>query len=579
MIAPKIANFLPDNEPAHLQSYNEDALAFHQGLDSYCPQRLEQVIEMAVHQYGDLPLLTTALPNGLSATLSFVEVETASANLARYFREVLKLEAGSVVAVQSPNCISYIVCLLGILRAGLVLSNVNPLYTEHETRHQLQDSGAKVLIGCTVFAETVDTAIADTDVQHVLAVSLTDFFPKWRRKALDFLLNKVKGISRPLRVPHVPIEQAICEGATLDHPVEAYTQNLDASRDTVYQYSGGTTGASKGVRLTEAGLITNIDQFVALAPGLRDMERETMVLALPVYHVFGLLASIMSIRHGVHIVLIPSPRPLSNLKAAFAKFKPKLFPGVNTLFAKLMEEPWFKDNPPELSLTISGAAALDPIVGDRWCKMTGARVIEGYGMTEATTLLSINPPDERTKPGSAGLPLPGTQVAILKNDNTFASPGEIGEIVAKGPQIMSGYLNRPDATKASQFGGWMRTGDIGKLDHEGYLHIVDRAKDMVLVGGFNVFPNEVDEVLNACPGVLEAASAGITKGACEEELHAFVVRRDDRLSAEDISRHAARYLTGYKRPRKVHFVDELPKSPIGKILRRELKENYSAQDA
>ncbi len=576
MIASKLATRPYDNEPSHLKSYNQEAMEFHMGLEDYRPQRLEQILEQATRTYAEDPLLTTALPNGMSTTLSFTQVEAASAGLAHYFRDVLKLETGDVVAIQSPNCISYIIALLGILRAGLILSNVNPLYTEHETRHQLRDSGAKVLIGSTVFADTVEKAVEGTGVEHVIAVSLTDFFPPLKRACVDFLLNRVKHVARPLGVPHVRLEQAIKQGSACTAEVSDYTRALNPDRDTIYQYSGGTTGASKGVRLTEAGLVTNIDQFLALAPGLREMERETMVLALPVYHVFGLLASVMSIQHGVHIVLIPSPRPLSNLKAAFAKFQPKLFPGVNTLFAKLMEEPWFKANPPELSLTISGAAALDPVVGENWCEMTGAKVIEGYGMTEATTLLSMNPPDERTKPGSAGLPLPGTQIAILKDDQTFAAPDEIGEIVAQGPQIMSGYLNRPDETRASQFGGWMRTGDIGKLDEQGYLHIVDRAKDMVLVGGFNVFPNEVDEVLNACPGVLEAASAGIAKGACEEELHAFVVRRDMSLSTEDVSGHCAQYLTGYKRPRKVHFVEELPKSPIGKILRRELKESYSA---
>jgi long-chain acyl-CoA synthetase len=280
---------------------------------------------------------------------------------------------------------------------------------------------------------------------------------------------------------------------------------------------------------------------------------------------------VIALRNGVHVVLAPSPRPLSNLKKAFEKFRPSLFPGVNTLFAKLMEEPWFKASPPELKLTISGAAALDPLVGQRWREMTGSEIIEGYGMTEATTLLAINPPDARKRPGSAGLVLPGTEVAILMDDGTFGGVGDVGEIVAKGPQLMSGYLHRPEETQASFIGEWMRTGDIGVLDADGYLRIVDRAKDMVLVGGFNVFPNEVDEVLNACPGVLEAASAGIPVGGSEEELHAFVVRRDPSLTAADVLAHCSRELTGYKRPRKIHFVDELPKSPIGKILRRELR--------
>jgi long-chain acyl-CoA synthetase len=296
-----------------------------------------------------------------------------------------------------------------------------------------------------------------------------------------------------------------------------------------------------------------------------------MLLALPVYHVFGLFASVIALRHGVHIVLVPSPRPLSNLKKSFERFRPDIFPGVNTLFAKLMEEPWFRQNPPRLSLTISGAAALDPVIGKRWREMTSAQVIEGYGMTEATTLLTINPPDGRERPGTAGLPLPGTDIRILLDDRQFGKTGDVGEVVVRGPQLMSGYLRRPDETAAAYVDGWMRTGDIGSIDSDGYLKIVDRAKDMVLVGGFNVFPNEVDEVLNACPGVLEAASVGIQVANSDEELHAFVVRRQAGLTAEDVLAYCGQHLTGYKRPRKVRFVDELPKSPIGKILRRELR--------
>lgn len=558
-------------EPPHLRRYNAEATAFHRGLPDYTPMRLEEIIRSAVQLQGNKPFLTTSLPNGLSATLTFAEVDQHAANLARYFREVLKLEAGTVVAVQSPNCISYVVCLLGILRAGLVLSNVNPLYTETETRRQLRDCGAEVLIGSTLFADAIDAAPQGTSVKHVLSVSLTDFFPGLKRHVLGVMLRRVKHLERPLKCAHVTLRDALAQGAKFSHPVEAYTNDLPDDRDSIYQYSGGTTGTSKGVRLSFAGLVTNIDQFVSLVPKLEKMQGTTMLLVLPVYHVFGLFASVIALRYGVHVVLAPSPRPLSNLKRSFDKFRPDIFPGVNSLFAKLMEEPWFKDNPPSLPLTISGAAALDPVIGQRWREMTGTEVIEGYGMTEATTLLTINPPDARERPGTAGLPLPGTEIAILLEDGRFGGAGEVGEIVAKGPQLMSGYLRRPEETSAAFTQGWMRTGDIGQIDKDGYLKIVDRAKDMVLVGGFNVFPNEVDEVLNACPGVLEAASAGIKAAHSEEELHAFVVRRDASLTTEDVLAHTARQLTGYKRPRKVHFVDELPKSPIGKILRRELR--------
>jgi len=560
----------PGEAALHAHSYNPEASAFHAAISGYSPERLEAIIGHAATAFGNEPYLTTALPNGLSATLSFANVAEQSANLARYLREDLGLQPGAVVAIQSPNCISYVVCLLGILRAGLVLSNVNPLYTETETRRQLRDCKAQALIGSEVFSDTIDRAVAGTGVAHVISVSLTDFFPALKRSGLDFVLRRIKKLERPLNVAHVTLRHALQRGSKHSVPVGSYTEQLNDGRDAIFQYSGGTTGTSKGVRLSVAGLVTNIDQFVSLSPSLASMRGQSMLLVLPVYHVFGLFASVIALRHGVRLVLAPSPKPLSNLKACFEKFQPTIFPGVNTLFAKLMEEPWFVANPPKLNLTISGAAALDPSIGKRWREMTGSEVIEGYGMTEATTLLTVNPADARHRPGTAGVPLPGTQVRILLDDGRFGLPGEVGEIVAKGPQLMAGYLHRPEETAAAFRDGWMRTGDIGVLDDEGYLKIVDRAKDMVLVGGFNVFPAEVDEVLNACPGVLEAASVGIKKENSEEELVAFVVRRDPGLDEASVLQFCGQQLTGYKRPRKVHFVEELPKSPIGKILRREL---------
>jgi long-chain acyl-CoA synthetase len=571
MLARDLTSALPVSQPPHLKAYNDEAHAFHASLAGYVPMKLEEIMRLAASSYADMPFLTTSLPNGMSTTLTFEDVEQQSANLARYFREVLKLEAGTVVAVQSPNCIGYVVSLLAILRAGLVLSNVNPLYTESETRRQLRDCKAEVLIGSVLFAETIDAAISGTEVKHVIALSLGDFFPAVKRSLLDVMLRHVKRMETRLECQHVSLQKAIELGSRHAAPVSSYTDSLPVNRDSIYQYSGGTTGTSKGVRLTEAGLVTNIDQFVSLSPELATMRGRTMLLVLPVYHVFGLFASVIALRYGVHVVLAPSPRPLSNLKKTFEKFEPTLLPGVNTLFSKLMDEPWFREDPPQLALTISGAAALDPNIRKRWCAMTSTRIVEGYGMTEATTLLTINPPDARERPGTAGLPLPGTEIAILMEDGSFGVAGDIGEIVARGPQLMNGYLHRPDETAASFVNGWMRTGDIGTLDADGYLTIVDRAKDMVLVGGFNVFPNEVDEVLNACPGIVEAASAGIKVANSEEELHAFVVRRDSGLTAQDVISHCAQHLTGYKRPRVVHFVDELPKSPIGKILRRELR--------
>tara|TARA_R110002051_G_scaffold210865_2_gene276332 strand:- start:411 stop:2153 length:1743 start_codon:yes stop_codon:yes gene_type:complete len=568
-----VSQFAPvpfEDQPAP-EFYNPEAAAFHSGLGKYIPRRVEKLIEEAAEGFGKDPFLTTALPNGASATLNFAEVEKHSANLARYLREELKLEKGDVVALQAPNCISNVLAMLGVLRAGLVLTNVNPMYTAHETRRQLRDAQAKVLITSSLFPEMTEDAVNMTGVEAVISLSLTDFFSPVKKAVMDFVLQHVKKMGRPLKLENVSMAEALKKGAMHAVPMSAYAADRDASDDAIFQYSGGTTGVSKGVRLTEAGVVTNVEQFASLSPHMIDAPGQTMLLVLPVYHVFGMFSSIIALRNAAHLVLVPSPKPLSNLKAAFRKFRPNAFPGVSTLFAKLMDEKWFYENPPQLTLTISGAMALNPDVRKEWTGLTGSSVIEGYGMTETTTLISMNPPDTRARIGSVGMPLPGTGVSILRDDGSFAAPGEIGEIAVAGPQVMAGYLGRPETTSAAFHAGWMKTGDVGYLDDDGFLYLVDRMKDMLLVGGFNVFPNEVDAVLAEHPGIAEAAVAGVSDGRAGDTMHAFVVRRDPDLTAAEVQAHCAGCLTGYKRPRAVHFVDELPKSPIGKVVRRELR--------
>ncbi|WP_340692666.1 AMP-binding protein [Hyphomonas sp.] len=558
------------------QFYNPEAASFHSDIGNYVPRRIETLMEEAAGRFGKEPFLTTALPNGASATLSYSDVEKHSANLARYLRDELKLEKGAVVAIQSPNCISNVLAMLAVLRAGLVLTNINPLYTAYETRRQLRDAKAVVLITSSLFPDATEEALQGTHVGTVITLSLTDFFSPVKKATMDFVLQHVKKMGRPLKIANVPMCEALKRGAKHATPVATYAPDRDADEDAIYQYSGGTTGVSKGVRLTEAGVVTNVEQFASLSPHMIDAPGQTMLLVLPVYHVFGMFSSIIALRNAAHLVLVPSPKPLSNLKAAFRKFRPNAFPGVSTLFAKLMDEKWFYENPPQLTLTISGAMALSPAVRKEWTGLTGSSVIEGYGMTETTTLISINPPDARTRIGSVGLPLPGTGVSILRDDGSFASPGETGEIAVAGPQVMAGYLGRPETTSATFHDDWMKTGDVGYLDDDGFLYLVDRLKDMLLVGGFNVFPNEVDAVLAEHPGIAEAAVAGVSDGNAGDTMHAFVVRRDPELTAAEVQAHCAGFLTGYKRPRAVHFVDELPKSPIGKVVRRELRARVSS---
>lgn len=537
------------------------------------PGRLHEKIIVAQEKYADHPFLTTALPTGHTETTDFKTAIKSAQALAHYLRQDLGYQQGDVVAIQSPNCTSYIVSMLGVFLAGLTLTNINPLYTAAETRRQLKDSQARCLIGSTIFSEMMEDAIEGTNVDQVIAVSVTDFFSPVTRSVLNFLLRKVKKLDRAFEGSHRTLNDILAKAPAPDAANFDYVAPLDPNRDTIYQYSGGTTGVSKGVRLTENGLMSNITQFAGACPSLLTTPNQSMLLALPVYHVFGMLASVIAITNGGHLVLIPNPRPLTNMKAAFKKFQPDIFPGVNTLFEKLLEEDWFDEYGACIKTTISGAAALHDHTAKNWMKSTGSNIVEGYGMTEATTLIAVRDHSKSKTPGSAGRPLPGTEIGILHNDAVTNAPNLVGEILISGPQIMQGYLGRDQETQSAYLGDWFKTGDMGRFDDAGELHIVDRCKDMVLVGGFNVFPNEIDAVLATCPGVGEAASAGIRVDSASEELHAFVVAQDPDLSAETVIAHCRNNLTGYKVPRCVHFIDELPKNPIGKILRRKLQEH------
>ncbi|MEL7111480.1 MAG: AMP-binding protein [Pseudomonadota bacterium] len=534
--------------------------------------RLHEKVSTALNEFADHPFLTTALPTGHAQTTDFKTAIGSAQKLANYLRDDLGYAEGDVVAIQSPNCTSYIVAMLGVFLAGLTLTNVNPLYTAAETRRQLKDSGARCLIGSTIFSEMMEEAIEGTHVDQVIAVSVTDFFPGLTRHVLNFLLRTVKKLDRPFQGPHVDLTEILAKAPNQVELDVSRVADLAPDRDTIYQYSGGTTGVSKGVRLTEQGLMSNIAQYTLACPDLLHTQRQTMLLALPVYHVFGLLASVIAITNGGHLVLIPNPRPLTNMKPAFKKFKPDIFPGVNTLFEKLLEEDWFLEHGTSIKNTISGAAALHDHVAEKWKAATGSNIVEGYGMTEATTLIAIRDHAKSTATGAAGTALPGTEIGILQNDAVTQSPDIIGEIVVSGPQVMKGYLGREQETESAYHGDWFKTGDMGRFDANGELHIVDRCKDMVLVGGFNVFPNEVDGILGTCPGLAEAASAGIKSETGGEALHAFVVKQDPTLTESAVLEHCRAHLTGYKVPRKVHFIDELPKNPIGKILRRKLQD-------
>ncbi|MEO0399205.1 MAG: AMP-binding protein [Pseudomonadota bacterium] len=532
---------------------------------------IETLMENAVAAYGDAPFVTTVLPNGANATLSFKEVATASRDFAAYLQSVVKLPKGAVIAVQAPNCIAYTVAMIGVLRAGFILSNVNPLYTAKETRQQLEDCGAQAIIFADLFGDQIETATDGRDDIHLIKVSVTDFFPPLKKAVLDAALKYVRRLVPAMNKPHTNFLAALKQGRG-----HAFSPpSAEAANDTTadfYQYSGGTTGRSKGVQLSFAGLMHNISQVNALQPDVFERRNSVTLLVLPLYHMFGFYMAVSALRLGGHLILAPSPRPLSNLKPAFEKFAPDVFPGVNTLFAYLAQEPWFSQYASHIELTVTGAMALNPSVAREWRELTGSQIVESYGMTETTTVLSSNPPGPTYREGSVGLPIPGSDIAILKDDDSWAATGEPGEIVARGPQVMTGYLNAPELNAAAFHDGWLRTGDIGYLDEDGYLFLVDRKKDLIIVSGFNVFPGEIESVVADHPGVLEAAVVGAPDAASGERPIAFVVRSDPAVSVEGLKDHCAAQLTNYKRPRDFRFIDALPKSPVGKVLRRELRD-------
>ncbi|MEM7707306.1 MAG: AMP-binding protein [Pseudomonadota bacterium] len=530
-----------------------------------CKNSIEEILAEAEADPGERPLITTLLPGGIAGQVSGVEFARQSRRFGSYLRSTLGLASGEVIAIQAPNCLGYAICAVGALRAGLVVSNINPLYTPTETRTQLKDCGAETLVFCDLFANQVMEACKGTPVKRWIAISVTEGF-SWPKRTLVRLILRAK------RELPKPISAAV----SLTHIVQSASGELPEEPSVLdtamlYQYSGGTTGRSKGVVITRGNLFSNLSQGTSLCPEVVAKRGRTSLLVMPMYHMFGLYMCLATMMTGGHLVLVPNPRPLSILKVAFDRYKPDVFPGVNTLFLKLMEEPWFQANPPALEFTPTGATALDPEVGERWEQLTGSFPVCNYGLTEATTLLTSNPADGRHRKGSVGIPLPGTTVSILDVDGSEMPTDQPGEIVARGPQVAAGYLNRPDADSDTFALQGLRTGDIGYLDKDGYLYIVDRKKDVILVSGFNVYPIEVETALNEHPGVLESGVVGHPSRDSGEKVVAYVVLRTSAVAFDELDAWCRERLAAYKCPKEFHRLDELPKTPIGKVQRRALR--------
>ncbi|MEP4248439.1 AMP-binding protein [Tateyamaria sp.] len=540
-------------------------------------QTLPQMLEQAVGRFGDKPALTTILPTGAETTISYNQLNAHAADFATYLREELGLGTGDTVAIMAPNCIGFCVASMGLSLAGCIGTNVNPLYTPAELEHQLNDSQAKAIVIIDLFGDKLDKIIANTGVKHVITLSIVDFFPALKKALLGFVLKRVRKVIPTMTSQHTKLSDALAMGRKRAgaRDLASYTKDITPQSVALYQYTSGTTGRSKGAALSHIAILANAEQGRLMTTGILHDGEEVALVALPLYHITAFsLIFVSGLVVGGHGILAPSPRPPSNLKAAFEKHDITWFTGINTLFAGLMAEPWFD---PKLFSNIrfcgSGGAAQQTGVAQKWKELTGVEILQGYGMTEVSGILTFNPPSEN-RLGKVGVPVPGAHVRIVDDAGQDVATGEQGEVIAKSPSMMELYLNNPAATDEVLKDGWYYSGDIGVMDKDGFLEIVDRKKDMILVSGFNVAPNEIEDVISTLPGVVQVGVIGIEDEKTGETPVAFVVRSDENLTADDITAACRAQLTNYKVPKQIRFVDDVPVTLSGKVLRRQLREDH-----
>ncbi|OOS07923.1 long-chain acyl-CoA synthetase [Moraxella cuniculi DSM 21768] len=499
--------------------------------------------------------------------ISYDELDKLSLKIAAYLQS-LGLEQGDKVAVMMPNTPQYLTVMMGIVRAGFVLVNINPLYTASELEHQLADSDAKVLFIVENFAHTLEQVKNKAKLQHTIITGVGDMLG-----LKGLLINAVVRYVKKM-VPNfcIPNKVNFKEILKSSHPYTKPVVNLDDV--VILQYTGGTTGVAKGAMLTHGNLIANVYQCMTyVKTGFNNpyQHGEYMAVALPLYHIFSFMVAMLGMKMGFALLLIPNARDLDDLTKQFGKFRPQFFPAVNTLFNALTHHKGFVElDHSNLKVSLGGGMSVLPSTAANWEKITGNYIIEGYGLSETSPVLTFNPLGSYT--GKIGIPFPSTDIILLDDEGNEVAEGEAGEICAKGPQVMKGYWKHDDETaKAMTADGYFRTGDIGVMDEQGYFKIVDRKKDMILVSGFNVYPNEVEAVIAACAGVLECGVVGVPDEHSGEAIKAFIVKQDAALTADAIKQWCKQNLTGYKRPKHIVFVEQLPKSNVGKILRKELR--------
>ena len=526
------------------------------------------VFDASVAKFRDRPAYSN-----FGKVLTYGEADALVTRFAAYLLGELQLKKGDRVAVMMPNCLQYPIATFGILRAGLTVVNVNPLYTARELKHQLVDAGASVLVVIDNFGDTVQQVIADTPVKQVVTTGLGDMLGFPKGAIVNFVLKYVKKM-----VPDYRLKGAIRFREALHLGARHTLPPVEISHDDIafLQYTGGTTGVAKGAMLTHRNLIANMQQASAWigASGVKPGE-EVIITALPLYHIFALTANgLVFMKLGGLNYLITNPRDMKGFVKELKGTRFTAITGVNTLFNGLLNTPGFDEvDFSALKVTLGGGMAVQRAVAERWKKVTGTTLVEAYGLTETSPAACINPLDLAEYNGAIGLPIPSTDACVKDDDGNMVATGEVGELCIRGPQVMKGYWHRPDETAATiDADGWLHTGDMARMDEKGFFYIVDRKKDMILVSGFNVYPNEVEDVIAMMPGVLEVAAVGVPNEKSGEVVKVVIVRKDPNLTEEQVKEFARANLTGYKHPRIVEFRKELPKTNVGKILRRELRD-------
>lgn len=512
----------------------------------------------------------------MGVTLTFGQTDELSKQFAAYLQHELKLKKGDRIAIQMPNLLQFPVAFFGALRAGLIVVNTNPLYTAREMEYQFKDSGATAIVIVANFAHSLQEIIANTSIKHVIVTELGDLLGTLKGTLVNFVVKRVKKMVPPYSLPNaIAFNNALKRGKSHTFQKVALTNNDLA----VLQYTGGTTGVSKGAQLSHGNIVAHNTMIKHwFKPYLGDNDGgDIIITAIPMYHIFALTVNgVLMFNTGVKSVLITNPRDIKGFVKELKKHRFTIFTGVNTLYNGLLNNPDFKNL--DFSVfkgAIGGGMAVQDAVATRWKEVTGKPLLEGYGLSETSPVLCCNPLDGKHRQGTIGLPMPSTEIAMFDDDGNQLKEGETGEICARGPQVMRGYWQR-DNEGVFFPGGWFRTGDIGLMEPDGFFKIVDRKKDMIKVSGFNVYPNEIENVLAGCPGVLEVAAIGVADEKSGEVIKAFIVKKDPNLTVEQVLEYCHKNLTNYKVPKHIEFRTELPKTNVGKILRRALKEEKAA---